>query len=284
MSTVPVELVTAAVAEARQRRQDVADVPLTAIAVAAGISRSTLIRRIGGSRKALDEAVREAGFDPGGRPPVRERAIEAAAALIAEHGLSAVTLEAIASAAGCSLPSLHAAFGGRDGLLTAIFERYSPLLELEAIMAGRRAPGEADPVEAESGEAEPVEETVRAVYRAFVRAFEHERQVLPALMADVFGRPGGPGRRVLAANFPRLLASLGAWLLDQMRSGRFRQLPLPLAAQLLIGPMAIHMLSRPAFAPLFGPDFPTTAQAVDAFTEAFLRAVSPGPSTGKAPS
>lgn len=274
MSSVPAELVTAAVAEARQRKQDVADVPLTAIAVAAGISRSTLVRRIGGSRKALDEAVRAAGFDPGGRPPVRERAIEAAAGLIAEHGLSAVTMESIASAAGCSLPSLHAAFGGRDGLLTAIFERYSPLLELEAIMAGRT----------ESVEAESVEETVRAVYRAFVRAFEHERQVLPALMADVFGRPGGPGRRVLAANFPRVLGSLGAWLLDQMRSGRFRQLPLPLAAQLLIGPMAIHMLSRPAFAPLFGPDFPTTAQAVDAFTEAFLRAVSPVPTTGKAPS
>ena len=98
------------------------------------------------------------------------------------------------------------------------------------------------------------------------------------------------------ASPPRVLAPLGAWLLDRMRSGRFRELPLPLAAQLLIGPMAIHMLSRPAFAPLFGPDFPTTAQAVDAFTEAFLRAVSPrsttspdptsnpDPTTGKAPS
>src|SRR5829696_4258894 len=127
--SVPSVLVSAAVAEARQRKQDVADVPLTAIAAAAGISRSTLVRRIGGSRRALDEAVRAAGVDPGGRPPVRERAIDAAATLIAEHGLSAVTMEAIANAAGCSQPSLHAAFGGRDGLLAAIFERYSPLLD-----------------------------------------------------------------------------------------------------------------------------------------------------------
>ena len=247
-------------AEAKQRGQDVADVPLTAIAAAAGISRSTLLRRIGGTRKALDEAVRATGVDPGGRPPVRERAIDAAAELIAEHGLSAVTLEAIAGAAGCSLPSLHATFGGRDGLLTAIFERYTPLLDLEALMAD--PPGS-------------VEDTVRAVYRAFIRAFGHERQVLPALMADVFGRPDGPGRRVLAANFPRLLGSLGSWLLDQMRAGRIRALPLPLLAQLLLGPLAIHMLTRPAFAPLFGPSFPTAERAADVFAESFLRAVDP---------
>jgi AcrR family transcriptional regulator len=257
MPSVPRDIVAAALAEAAQRSQDVADVPLTAIAAAAGISRSTLVRRLGGSRQALDEAVRAAGVDPGGRPPVRERAIDAAAALISQHGLAAVTLEAIASAAGCSLPSLHTTFGGRDGLLTAIFERYSPILELEALMNDRP---------------ESVEATVRAIYRALVTAFQREQTVLPALMADVFGRPDGPGRRVLAANFPRVIGTIGAWLTDEMRAGRIRRLPLPLLAQLLMGPLAFHMLTRPALAPLFGPSFPTVEQAVDVFTEAFLRA------------
>lgn len=72
------DLVAAAVRVAEQSGKDVADVPLKAIAQAAGVSRSTLVRRLNGSRLALDEAVRAAGIDPGGRP-VRVRAIEAGA-------------------------------------------------------------------------------------------------------------------------------------------------------------------------------------------------------------
>jgi hypothetical protein len=54
---IPPELVSAAIAEAERRGEEVADVPLSALASAAGISRSTLLRRIGGSRRALDDAV-----------------------------------------------------------------------------------------------------------------------------------------------------------------------------------------------------------------------------------
>ena len=54
---IPAELVSAAIGEAERRGEEVADVPLSALASAAGISRSTLLRRIGGSRRVLDEAV-----------------------------------------------------------------------------------------------------------------------------------------------------------------------------------------------------------------------------------
>jgi AcrR family transcriptional regulator len=124
------ELVAAALAVARARRRDVADVPLAAIAAAAGMSRSTLLRRLGGTRGPLDDAVRRAGVDPGGRPPARERAIAAAASLIAEQGLGATTLDAVAAAADCALPTLHGLFDGRDGLLTAVFDRFGPLPDL----------------------------------------------------------------------------------------------------------------------------------------------------------
>src|SRR5262245_62388288 len=110
------DVVAAALRAAEKLGKDVADVPVTMIAAEAGISRSTLLRRFGGSRTALNDAVRAAGVDPGGSPPVRDRAIDAAAELISESGLAAATLEAVATRAGCSVYSLHTVFGGRDKL------------------------------------------------------------------------------------------------------------------------------------------------------------------------
>ena len=78
---VPAELVQAALRAADALGRQVADVPVAAIAAEAGISRSTLLRRLGGSRSALDAAVRATGVDPGGLP-VRVRALDAAADLI----------------------------------------------------------------------------------------------------------------------------------------------------------------------------------------------------------
>src|ERR1700742_3201869 len=131
---VPEELVQAALRAAEKRGKDVADVPVLAIAREAGISRSTLLRRLGGTRAALDEAVRAAGVDPGGQMPVRTRALTAAATLISESGLAAATLEAIAGRADCSVHSLYMAFGGRDELLRLLFERHSPIPDLEDVL------------------------------------------------------------------------------------------------------------------------------------------------------
>src|SRR5918999_658278 len=123
--TVWSDIVEAATEAAAASGRDVADVPLDEIARRAGISRATLFRRIG-SRQALDDAVRAAGVDPGGRPEVRARATAAAADLIEEGGLAALTLEAVAARADCSVPALYSQLGGREGLLAAVFDRYSP--------------------------------------------------------------------------------------------------------------------------------------------------------------
>jgi AcrR family transcriptional regulator len=256
---VPNGLVQAAIRAARQRGEDVADVPLIALAEAAGLSRSTLLRRIGGSRRVLDEAVRAAGVDPGGRRPVRDRAIEAGAQLISEQGLASATMEAIAAAAQCSVHSLYAAFGGRDELLGAIYQRYSPIRDLEGILAEPRA---------------DLAETVHGVYRALVASLTRQPRVAPAMLADLFSRPDGPTGRVFQRYFPQALHYVGGWLTSEVRAGRLRPLPLPLLIQQLLGPLVMDLLLRPALTEALAPDLPGVEETCSLFADAFLRAVA----------
>lgn len=160
---VPQEIVEATLRAAGARDVPPADVTLRDIAQEAGMSRSTLLRRLGGSRRSLDEALRAAGVDLGGRKPVKERAIAAAGALISEQGLGKVTFERVAAAAECSVPSLYVTFGGRDELLRAVFDRYSPIVDVEAFLAGPHG---------------DLEATVHQLYRLLGDAMEREPRVL----------------------------------------------------------------------------------------------------------
>ncbi|MEU5859238.1 TetR/AcrR family transcriptional regulator [Nocardiopsis dassonvillei] len=262
---IPTGLVSAAIRASENLGKDVADVPLIAIAEEAGISRSTLLRRVGGSRRALDEAVRASGVDPGGQRPVRERAVEAAGGLISEQGLAAATLEAVAASAGCSVHSLYATFGGRDELLRAVFERYGPILDLEAVL---------------SGPAGDLADRVRAIYRLLGKAFSREPRVLPAMLADVFARPEGPTSDLLVRFFfPRLLAGLGGWLAGEVAAGRVRDLTVPLLIQQMLAPIAVHCMLRPALDRVEGVEFPGIEEVSAVFAESFLRAVATDPNT-----
>ena len=226
--------------------------PLETIARAAGVSRSTLVRRLNGSRRALDEAVRAAGVDPGGQP-VRNRAIEAGAWLIAERGLAMVTLEAVAEAADCSVHSLYGIFGSRDELFAAIYERYSPLNDLLRLSA--------DPFA-------DLEQTVEQFYRTTAATLTREPRVAAAMLSDLLGNPLGIAARISARYFPRVRASLGGYLETQVRAGRILDIPIPLLMQQLVGPLLAHMLMRPAV----GQEV-DLEQACSAFSAAFLRAV-----------
>jgi AcrR family transcriptional regulator len=257
--TVPDALVEAALRAAEELGKDVADVPVIVIARHAGISRSTLLRRLGGSRAALDEAVRARGLDPGGAPPVRTRALDAAAILIAENGLGAATLEAIAARADCSVQSLYAIFGTRDGLLRTVFERHSPLLDIEEFLAD-------DPTDLPA--------TVRRLYALMADSLSRHPRVAPAMFAEAFARPTSPAIQTLF-NYkgPRVLAVLGQWLSAEIQAGRIRDLPLPLLMEQLLAPIAVHMLLRPNQANSPGIDLPDIDTVCDVFTDAFLRAV-----------
>lgn len=259
-ATVGDDLVQAALRAARALGKDVADVPVIAIAREAGVSRSTLIRRLGGSRAALDAAVRAAGVDPGGQPPVRTRALDAAAELVNSSGLAAATLEAIAARAHCSVHSLYAVFGGRDELLRALFERHSPLLQIEDFF---------------DGDHDDLPATVRRLYGLIAHTLNDEPRVAPALLAEALARPDSPAvQNLLGHNAPRLLATLGAWLNNEVQAGRVRDLPLPLLIQQLVAPIAVHMLLRPAVSHLPALAVPDLDTVCNIFTDTFLQAVS----------
>ncbi|WP_216896756.1 TetR/AcrR family transcriptional regulator [Nocardia alni] len=272
---VPAELVQAAVRAADQAGRQIADVPVVAIAAEAGISRSTLLRRLGGSRRALDEAARSAGIDPGGRP-VKERALAAAAELISETGIGLATLDAIASRANCSVDSLFTIYGTRDELLAAVFERYSPIFDIEVVLAADRAEHADFPT------------TVRHVYRQLAHAFSREPRVTPALIAESLARPGSPAiRSVVRHNAPRLFGSIGRWLTEEIDAGRIRDLPIPLLLHQFAGPLSFHLMFRQVSAaaaehhdtiPI---DLPDLDQACDLFAETFLRAVAVEPNPQK---
>jgi len=263
VSPVGDDLVQAALRTARALGKDVADVPVIAIAREAGISRSTLVRRLGGSRAALDQAVRAAGVDPGGQAPVRTRALDAAATLISTTGLASATLEAIAAHAQCSVNSLYAVFAGRDELLRAVFERHSPLLDIEDFFNTTQG---------------DLRTTVRQLYGLIAHTLNREPRVAPALLAEAVARPDSPAvQNLLQHNAPRLLATIGAWLTSEVHAGRIRDLPLPLLIQQLLTPVVIHMLLRPAMPKVPGIELPDIDTTCDTFTDTFVCATATTP-------
>ena len=252
------ELVSTALRAAEKLGRDVADVPVMAIATEAGISRSTLLRRSGGSRAALDAAVRAAGIDPGGRP-VRLRAVDAAAELISQSGLAAATLEAIATRAQCSVNSLHVTFGGRDELLRAVFEQYSPIRDIEAFLDSPRG---------------DLTQTVRELYRVIATVLSREPRLAPAMFAELFSRPDSPAVQTLFAyTGPRMFGVLGHWLDAEVRAGRIRELPAPLLAQQLLGPIVFHLFMRPVAHYAAAIPVPDLDTMCDVFADAFIRSV-----------
>ena len=260
---MPADIVAAALRVAERTATDVADVPILAIATEAGISRSTLIRRLGGSRQVLDEAVRAAGVNPGGRAPVRDRATAAAAELISAEGSGAATLEAIAHRAGCSVHSLYATFGGRDALLAAMFDRYAPVLDIATVVAA------AD---------DDLRVTVGRIYRVAAEALMREPRVVPAMLADAISHPATAPHGLFGHAVPRMLATIGPWLSAEVAAGRIRDLPLPVLIQQMIAPIAMHTMLRPTLESVPVIQLPPLAECVEMFADAFVKAVGAQPS------
>jgi AcrR family transcriptional regulator len=252
-------IVAAAIAEAQANGQPIAEVSLDRIARRAGISRSTMFRRVR-SRHALDEAVRAAGVDPGLRPGVRDRAIAAAAELIVADGVGALTVEEVARRVGCAVTSVHTQCGGREGLLAAVFERSAPLPGVEDMMA-------ADP-----GRFADFTDGVRAIYTVVFDAVAADVGVMEALIAEALAKPNGAVMDLVRGRIlPRINATVGGWLNTQIHAGRCADLPPSLLLPLLIAPIGVHLIARKRLIAA-GEPVPDRHTVIETMTGAFCTA------------
>ena len=102
------------------------------IARAAGVSRTSFYRAFE-SRDALLEAL-EVTPEPG----ARQRLLDAALEMVGAHGLSALSMDALADRAEVSRATLYRLFPGKSALFTALVTTYSPLEPVIGVLTAMR--------------------------------------------------------------------------------------------------------------------------------------------------
>lgn len=255
---------------ARATETPIAERSMDDIARALGITRMTLYRRAG-SRRNIVERLGELGIDATGEPLARERVIDATGELLRVRPLAEVTLEAIAERARCSLPAIYGQFGGRQGVLRATFERFSPLPAVERLVESGRLTAEPD-----------LRSEVRALYGAIFDQVAPRWPVLRAFVAEVLRDPESEvGALFREWYLPRALETIMPTLRRHLERGDFRPLPPLLIAQEFIGPMLLHVASRALLRDAFGVEPPDRDTTIDTFADMFCRAVAaePAPAT-----
>lgn len=111
------------------------------LARAAGIARASLQRRFRRREDVLD-ALARAAAGAGGQeaPTIRDRALDAFAAVARRKGLAGTTLEDVATEAGLGVATIYRHFGGREGLLDAYADERTPRAALVGLGPDPRQP------------------------------------------------------------------------------------------------------------------------------------------------
>ncbi|MEU5041774.1 TetR/AcrR family transcriptional regulator [Streptomyces griseorubiginosus] len=124
----------------------------------------------------------------------RARLLEAAARLIAEHGVAGVTMEAVATAAGVGKGTVFRRFGDRTGLLTALLDHSARTLQAD-FLAGPPPLGPGAP---------PVDR-LRALGVAVLYRFAEQLDLLLAAQSEPTRRHSHPTGRALHMHTTMLL-------------------------------------------------------------------------------
>jgi AcrR family transcriptional regulator len=231
------------------------------MAAAAGVSRTSFYR-VFESREALLEAL-----DLQREPGARERILEVALRLIGANGLTALSMDELATQAEVSRATLYRLFPGKAVLFTNLVHAFSPLDPVTDLLNTRQD--------------EPPEilmpEIARTVYRTFYGAGVSRVGVLRALFFEISSL--APDALEAAQESLRgMVGSLVFYLMSHMRDGRLRQMPPLLALQSFVGPIFFHLLTRPLAERMLDLDI-DGEQAVTLLAESWLRAMTPEEAT-----
>jgi AcrR family transcriptional regulator len=227
------------------------------LAAAAGVSRASFYRAFE-SREALLEAL-----DLQPEPDARRRLLDAALKLVGAHGLTALSMDDLATEADVSRATLYRLFPGKAALFTSLLHEYSPLDAVSNLLATRRS--------------EPPEvlmpEIAMTVYRVFYGAGESRLGILRALFFEISTL--APETAEAAQDLIRIMVgALALYVMEHMQAGRLRQMHPVLALQSFIGPIFFHLLTRPVAERVLGFDI-NGEQAVTVLAENWLRAMAP---------
>jgi len=104
---------------------------VASIAAASGTSKAGFYREFE-SRAALLGAL---SLEP--EPDARQRILEAAVELVGAHGLTALSMDEVASRAGVSRANLYRLFPGKQALFIGVIHAYSPLDPVSQVLTAR---------------------------------------------------------------------------------------------------------------------------------------------------
>jgi AcrR family transcriptional regulator len=225
------------------------------IAGEAQISRATFYRLFSSRSDLL------AHLDIEPDPDSRDRILAAAADLVGRDGLRSLSMDEVATVAGVSRASVYRLFPGKPALFDALIATYSPFNEISALIerSGDKPPHEVLP------ELARIAGRVMGQRAGIARALFFE---VTSLSPDAL--PGADAR------IRQLLGALGGYLARQMALGRLKPNHPVLAAQMLIGPILFHLLTRAEIERLGVLDIPIE-KAVDELAQGALRAMGAAP-------
>ena len=227
------------------------------LAAAAGVSRATFYRAFE-TREALLEAL-----DLQPEPGARERILDVALKLVGAHGLTALSMDDLATWAEVSRATLYRLFPGKPALFTSLVHAYSPLDPVSNLLDTRRS--------------EPPEvlmpEIARTVYRTFYGGGESRVGILRAIFFEISSLTPDAAEAAQEA-LRTVVGSLAIYVMEHMQAGHLRPMHPVLALQSFVGPVMFHLLTRALAERVLGLHI-DGEQAVTELAETWLRAMTP---------